>query len=248
MKHQARKMLAALLFSSLVISFLALQTQAQTSQEILDQYISDLQKNPNDKALREKIIRMASELEPRPVIPDEAKRPFYKAATFFKEAQDPSGYDLAIRAYKDAIRIAPWWPEAYFNLGIAQEKAELFGEAVETLKLYLLTQPEDAEDAEKKLYELEAKGELAAKAAKESSPEAVAARNEQYFVDEVHEGIVDLNIGRLEDAIQHWEKALEISPENQQVDVPLYNIGEAYMNLNDLDKAYEKYHAERHSQ
>lgn len=43
----------------------------QTPQETLNQYISELQKNPNDNALREKIIRHVQTMKPAPAIPEE---------------------------------------------------------------------------------------------------------------------------------------------------------------------------------
>ena len=33
-----------------------------------------------------------------------------------REARDTSGYTLAISSYRDALRAAPWWGDAYFNL------------------------------------------------------------------------------------------------------------------------------------
>ncbi len=40
--------------------------QAQSPQQTLNQYISNLQKNPNDYALREKIIRHVQAMKPAP--------------------------------------------------------------------------------------------------------------------------------------------------------------------------------------
>lgn len=48
--------------------------QSADAQETLKQYISDLQKNPNDYALREKIIRLVQTMKPAPVVPEEAER------------------------------------------------------------------------------------------------------------------------------------------------------------------------------
>jgi tetratricopeptide (TPR) repeat protein len=149
-----------------VLLFVLMSTvQAQSPQETLDQYISDLRKNPNNQELREKIIKFVHEMKPRPAIPKEAQKPLYKAAILIKEAKDNSGFEMAIRSYQEALSIAPWWPEAYYNLGKAQEAAGQYDAAARNLKLYLLTEPktEDADQVEKFLYALEAKKELAQK-------------------------------------------------------------------------------------
>jgi tetratricopeptide (TPR) repeat protein len=117
---------------------------------------------------------MVATMKPRPDIPKEAQRPFYKAVTFLKEAKDKSGYQLAIDSFREALSIAPWWPDAYYNLSKAQETAGQYDAAVQSMKLYLLTQPkaEDADEAEKALYALEAKQELEARAAREHEKKA----------------------------------------------------------------------------
>jgi len=51
-----RAVICAVVSAAVLIALLPVQ--AQSPQEILNQYISDLQKNPNDNALREKIIRL----------------------------------------------------------------------------------------------------------------------------------------------------------------------------------------------
>ncbi len=147
--------------------------QSPNPREQLQQYVAELQKNPNDPALREKIIKLVLTLEPKPAIPKEANRPFVMAVTFQKEAKDAAGYELAIRAYNEALLLAPWWPEAYWNLSLVQEAAGRYDNAMRTLKLYLLTNPQDASQAETRLYALEAKktiteGEATAKAKQET--------------------------------------------------------------------------------
>lgn len=62
--------LAGLLVFVLIFALMS-TVQAQTPQETLNQYVSDLQKNPNDNALREKIIRHVQTMKPAPAIPEE---------------------------------------------------------------------------------------------------------------------------------------------------------------------------------
>ena len=165
--------------------------KAPGPREALKQYLADLQKSPGDRALREKIVSLAAGMKPRPETPQEARKPFFKAATFFKEAKDASGLELAIRSYKEALLLAPWWPEANYNLAQAQEAAGQYAEAIEALKLYLLTKPkaEDAEEAEQRLYSLEAKMELAQKekekrAREDAAAAAAKAEEERTFAGE----------------------------------------------------------------
>jgi tetratricopeptide (TPR) repeat protein len=136
--------------------------QAQAPQKTLNQYISDLQKNPNDNALREKIIKHVQTMKPAPAIPEEARRYFVKATTLMKGAKDEAGFGLAVDAYNQALLIAPWWPEAYYNFSFALESSGRFNEAINILKLYLLTNPiaSDARAAQDRIYAIEAKKEL----------------------------------------------------------------------------------------
>ncbi len=76
----------------------------------------------------------------------------------------------------------PWLAEAYNNLGVAQDKAGLYGPAIQSLKLYLLAAPDasDAKPVKNLIYEIEYRQEKAAKEAevkaRESSAEALAEK------------------------------------------------------------------------
>jgi tetratricopeptide (TPR) repeat protein len=148
-------------------------TQAQTPQDTLNQYISDLQKNPNDNALREKIIKHVQTMKPAPAIPEDANRHFVMADTFREKAKDNKGYELAISEYKEALLVAPWWAVAYNNMGILLEQVGRYDEAISFLKLYIATNPPDTRAAQNKIYQIEASKKLAAQ---ESNPEAIAER------------------------------------------------------------------------
>jgi len=138
------------------------QGKIATPQQTLKQYISDLQNNPDDNALREKIIKYVQTMKQKPAIPEEARRYFVKAVTMQKEAKNTKGFEIAVTAYNQALLIAPWWPEAYYNLSIAMESSGQYDEAVQTLKLYLMTKPNasDVRAAQDKIYALEAKKEI----------------------------------------------------------------------------------------
>ncbi len=153
-----------------LITFLALATStyAQSPREQLNQMVQQLQRTPTDNALREKIIKLAQGIKPRPAIPEEANRAFVKGNVFQKEAKDASGYDLAITAYREALRVAPWWGDAYFNLAVALEAAGKFDEAIVSIKLYVASVPgasAEAREAQNRIYAIEAKGEMASRLA-----------------------------------------------------------------------------------
>lgn len=153
----------------LVLLFTVLSdAHAQSPREELQQMVEQLQKTPDDNALREKIIRLGAGIKPSPAIPEEANRAFVKGNVFQKEAKDASGYALAITAYRDALRSAPWWGDVYFNLSIAQESAGKFDEAIVSIRNYLASVQAgstEAREAQNKIYALEAKGEIASKQA-----------------------------------------------------------------------------------
>lgn len=144
----------------------ATSAHAQTPRAQLQQMVEQLQKSPNDNALREKIIRLATSIKPAPAIPEEANRTFVKGNVFQKEAKDASGYELAIASYRDALRAAPWWGDAYFNLSVALDSAGKFDEAIASVRNYMASVSAgsaEARDAQNKIYALEAKSEMATK-------------------------------------------------------------------------------------
>ncbi len=113
-------------------------------------------------AARQSLLSLASKLNPHPTIPDEAQRYFFgsqAALQEWKDKGDPAKLDVAIEQLNEALRIAPWWPEAYFNRGLVLEDRGRYAEAVDSLKLYLLAAPNasDATQVKQKIYMLEYK-------------------------------------------------------------------------------------------
>ena len=169
-------------FIILIIALVTTLASAQetNSSEQLTQWVGQLQKTPTDRALREKIIKLALELQPAPTVPPEARRPFVMGVTYQKEAKSPEDFGLAVKAFQDASAAAPWWGDAYYNLSVALESAKRYDEAKDALTLYLLTKPTDAEQVQERLYALDAKKVLAGKhkadaEAKANSPTAKEA-------------------------------------------------------------------------
>jgi tetratricopeptide (TPR) repeat protein len=167
---------------SLIITFvlfgLATMVYAQNKQVTLNQYVVDLQKNPNDYGLREKIIKLVRTMRPVPNIPEEADRFMARGTAAVKNAKTPNDFKDAVNEFEKATLAAPWLASAYYNLGIARDKAGLYAGAIKSLNLYLLASPNaaDVKAVKNLIYEIEYKQE---KTAKESSPEAIAEKNRQ---------------------------------------------------------------------
>jgi hypothetical protein len=134
----------------------------QSPREQLTQMIEQLRSNPSDNALRERIIKLAQEIKPPPAVPEEARRHFVIGNTLQRDAKDAAGASLAIAEYRQALGMAPWWSDAYYNLAVAQELAGQFDDASTSLRFYLMTNPPDREarDTQDRLYALEAKKKL----------------------------------------------------------------------------------------
>lgn len=147
--------------------------QAATPQETLNQYVTDLKKNPSDYALREKIIRHVQEMKPTPKIPDEVYEYVGKATYILTNAKTEADCIEAVKAYKTALLIAPWVADYYFNLGIAQEKAGLFEEAINNLRFYLSAtlEAKDATAIRERIGMLKYAAEKKAREEKERSKE-----------------------------------------------------------------------------
>ncbi|HUN53950.1 MAG TPA: tetratricopeptide repeat protein [Smithella sp.] len=153
---------------------------AQTQQDILNQYISDLQKNPNDNALREKIIRFAQTMKPAPAVPAEVDELVGQAKYAFKHAKEQKDYLDAVEAYQKVVTLAPWIGDNYYNLGVAQEQAGKFQDAINSFELYLIASPDtgDAKEVRERIGGLKYAAE---KAVKDSSPEAVAEKKQNAY-------------------------------------------------------------------
>jgi ankyrin repeat protein len=156
------------LITLLTTSIVVARAQSISPQRDFDHAVAELQKNPNDGALRENVIKLATTLNPPPTIPEEAKRHFARGAAIAREALQtsrPADDALAISEYRQAIALAPWLGNTYYNLSGIEEAAGQFDDATADLKLFLLSNPPeaDANEARDHLYAIEAEKELAAK-------------------------------------------------------------------------------------
>lgn len=128
---------------------LAASVYAQTPREELQQMVEQLQKTPNDNALREKIIKLATSIKPAPAIPEEALRHEGRGNAAFKNAKEVADYIATAREFEAASLVAPWVPGYYSDMCMAYEKGGALREATHSCWLYsmALTDEKDVRGA-----------------------------------------------------------------------------------------------------
>jgi len=171
--------------------------QSSNPQQTLNQYVADLQKSPNDYALREKIIKHVQAMKPAPAVPEEAKRHLARGKAALRGAKEARDFQDAADELKKALLYAPWLAEGYYNLGVIQDKAGQYDDAMKNLQFYLIAAPKapDAEKVKELVYEIEYRKEKAAKdkevaarkAAEDSrAQQEAAARKQQEFLNKIN--------------------------------------------------------------
>lgn len=118
-----------------------------------DKVLEQLRQDPSDMGLRKQLLELAREQKTLPDVPDQVLVLKGKAAFVMKSANSPADYQGAIEAYKQAIDLAPWVGDLYYNKGVVDEKGGLPGDAITDFNLYLTAKP-DADDKDKVLERL----------------------------------------------------------------------------------------------
>jgi len=105
----------------------------------------------------------------------EAQRYLIRGRVAMEDAKDLSGYRDAVREFKKATDLAPKWGAAWFNLGVAHEKAGDLTGAVSSYKKYVALSPNASDKAtiETRIIRLEYRNEKAIE--KKRKSENVAA-------------------------------------------------------------------------
>jgi len=156
-------------FSSILVLTILLtphrSAQAASSNAQFEQYLSELQNSPDDQELRKKIIQWVHSMKHKPATPDDFDRYMDRGGEAFKEAKSVGDYNDAVEEFKKATLAAPWMGNAYYNLGLAQEKAGDHAGAVRSFKLYLAVSPNgsDAKKVKSTINKIEYKAEKARK-------------------------------------------------------------------------------------
>ena len=123
----------------MMLALFAGNVYAQSPREEFRQMVEQLQKSPNDIALREKIIKLAQELKPAPAVPEEAIRHEGRGKFAFKNAKSPEDYLDAAKEYEQAANVAPWVSGYYSDLCTIHEKTGNYAEGKRNCELYLKT-------------------------------------------------------------------------------------------------------------
>jgi tetratricopeptide (TPR) repeat protein len=105
------------------------------------------------RKVEDALRRLYPRLPAKPQLPEAARRFGVQAAVAAREKR----YEEATSLFLRAQRIAPWWPQVNFNLGVLAAKREEFKDAIAYMKTYLMLAPEatDAREAQDKIYEWE---------------------------------------------------------------------------------------------
>lgn len=94
-------------------------------------------------------------------IPEEARRHLARGEAAMEMAKSPDEYMPAIEEFQNAVRLAPHWPAAHYNLGLVYEKTGKLTEAIACFKEYLRLSPNasDAAQIRERIYKLEYRAE-----------------------------------------------------------------------------------------
>lgn len=142
----------------------SLAIQAEDSGDLrqaITHYISAMQSyaqgSSKDTELRNRVIDIVRKLEFPPVIPEEARRHTVRAQMMLENADSDRDYVRAFSEFKSALRITPWWAEAYFNYGLAQEAYGDYSGSIWSFSMFLIAAPNDpdARKVQNKIYALE---------------------------------------------------------------------------------------------
>ena len=135
--------------------------QAGDLRQALTQYTTLLQStgegSDQEYTLQEKIIDLAQRIKPTPAVPEETQKHMARGRAAVQLAKDKQGFLKAANEFQQGLRLAPWWPEGYYNLGVVLDKAGKYKEAIKNLKLYLKASPNasDAKAVQNLIYEVE---------------------------------------------------------------------------------------------
>lgn len=90
-------------------------------------------------------------------IPAEAQRYMARGKAAVEMAKTKGDYVLAISEFEQAAKLAPDWPNVYYNLGNVQTIVEDFSSAIKSYQRYLELAPEapDAEKVREQIFKLE---------------------------------------------------------------------------------------------
>jgi hypothetical protein len=90
-------------------------------------------------------------------VSDEARRYMARGMAAVEMAKSPGDYALAVPEFEQAARLAPDWPEIFYNLGLVQSKVGDYTSAMKSFQRYLDLAPQspDAAKVRDEIFKLE---------------------------------------------------------------------------------------------
>jgi tetratricopeptide (TPR) repeat protein len=161
----------------------------------------------------EEILKLASLMHPPPTVGDEARRAATQGKIAFKKANSTADFEEAKKQFENAIKLASWWPEAYFNLALIEEKLREYDAAKDNFELYVYAAPgaDDVAAVQEKIYELEYLQQRKVEA--------------ERWIDA---GADYYNAGNVYEAVNAYKKAIELNSDDP---IAHANLGDAYRRL-----------------
>jgi tetratricopeptide (TPR) repeat protein len=176
------------------------QINVSGSSDELQHLTTQLQQSPGDQALREKIIKLAFALTPKPAPPAAVDEQVGAAAYAFKNATSESDLVAAAQLYAKAALLAPWVPDYYFNEGVTLEKAKRFDAAIAAFNWYLVAAPnaQDAKDVRERIGGLKFASQKAAEAlAAQAAQQAEQDNMRKRAQEQVQQRLLESLLGNL---------------------------------------------------
>lgn len=156
----------ALLFAVFVSLVMPAHAQssagATTPREQLTLLVNRLSNWPHDYVLRERIMKLAQQVKPLPQIPEAAHAANLQGKAIYDRAKTPGEFQGAVDAFRQVTTLAPWSADSYYNLGMAEEKADRLAAADRSFGIYLLSNPppDSARKARANIARIQATEEL----------------------------------------------------------------------------------------
>ena len=103
-------------------------------------------------------------------IPRDARKYMLRGQAAMEDAKNATDYQDAVNEFRKAVKYAPSWGDAWYNLGVAQDAAGDYAAAITSFKQYLglMPQASDRSAVEDRIIKLEYKQEKARRVAKEA--------------------------------------------------------------------------------
>jgi len=135
---------------------------------------------------------------PKPELPESARRFKVQAEVAIRNKD----FEDAVRSYGEALKLAPWWSEGYYNRAIILGELGRHGEAVDEMQRFLRLEPASplARTAQDRIYQWDYLKNRAAAAEAQARQRQAEARDRE-------RAEAERRIARLQPFIGNWEES-----------------------------------------